>query len=150
MEEREWLIERFQQHRPHLRAVAYRMLGSMSEANDALQEAWLQFATPEPGSAENMQAWLTTIVGRICLNTLSSRQARRKEPSVHVPDPVVSLGGDANPEDQALLAESVGLALLLVLDALAPAELCPRELGRAVSQPTAGHGRGEVVATKTA
>jgi RNA polymerase sigma-70 factor, ECF subfamily len=122
MDEREWLTERFQQHRSHLRAVAYRMLGSVSEADDALQQAWLQIRGQDPGSVENMQAWLTTVVGRVCLNMLRSRRARREELSVHVPDPVVSLGQDADPEHEALLAESVGLALLVVLDALTPAE----------------------------
>jgi RNA polymerase sigma factor (sigma-70 family) len=122
MDEREWLTERFQQHRSHLRAVAYRMLGSVSEADDALQEAWLRIRDQDPESVENMQAWLTTVVGRVCLNMLRSRRTRREEPSVHVPDPVVSLDEDADPEHEALLAESVGLALLVVLDALTPAE----------------------------
>jgi RNA polymerase sigma-70 factor (ECF subfamily) len=122
MDEREWLTERFQQHRSHLRAVAYRMLGSVSEADDALQEAWLRIRDQDPGSVENMQAWLTTVVGRVCLNMLRSRRARREELSVHVPDPVVSLDEDADPEHEALLAESVGLALLVLLDALTPAE----------------------------
>jgi RNA polymerase sigma factor (sigma-70 family) len=122
MDEREWLTERFRQHRSHLRAVAYRMLGSVSEADDALQEAWLRIRDQDPESVENMQAWLTTVVGRVCLNMLRSRRTRREEPSVHVPDPVVSLDEDADPEHEALLAESVGLALLVVLDALTPAE----------------------------
>jgi RNA polymerase sigma factor (sigma-70 family) len=121
MDEREWLTERFQQHRSHLRAVAYRMLGSVGEADDALQEAWLRIRDQDPGSVENMQAWLTTVVGRVCLNMLRSR-ARREERSVHVPDPVVSFDEDVDPEHEALLAESVGLALLVVLDALTPAE----------------------------
>jgi RNA polymerase sigma factor (sigma-70 family) len=122
MDEREWLTERFQQHRSRLRAVAYRMLGSVSEADDALQEAWLRIRDQDPESVENMQAWLTTVVGRVCLNMLRSRQARREEPSVHVPDPVVSFDEDVDPEHEALLAESIGLALLVVLDALTPAE----------------------------
>ena len=122
MDERECLTERFQQHRSHLRAVAYRMLGSVSEADDALQEAWLRIRDQDPESVENMQAWLTTVVGRVCLNTLRSRQARREKHSVHVPDPVVSFDEDGDPEHEALLAESVGLALLVVLDALTPAE----------------------------
>jgi RNA polymerase sigma-70 factor, ECF subfamily len=122
MDEREWLTERFERHRSHLRAVAYRMLGSVSEADDALQEAWLRIRAQDPARVENMQAWLTTVVGRVCLNMLRSRRARREEPSVHVPDPVVSLDEDADPEHEALLAESVGLALLVVLDALTPAE----------------------------
>src|ERR671935_224157 len=122
MGEREWLTERFEQHRPRLRAVAYRMLGSVSEADDALQEAWLRIRDQDPATVENMQAWLTTIVGRVCLNMLRSRRARREELSVHVPDPVVSFNEDVDPENEALLAESVGLALLVVLDALSPAE----------------------------
>jgi RNA polymerase sigma-70 factor, ECF subfamily len=121
MDEREWLTERFEQHRPHLRAVAYRMLGSLSESDDALQEAWLRIRDQHPTSVENMQAWLTTVVGRVCLNMLRSRRARREELSVHIPDPVVSLE-EEGPEHEALLAESVGLALLVVLDALTPAE----------------------------
>ena len=123
MDERDWLTERFQQHRGHLRAVAYRMLGSATEADDALQEAWLRIRDQDPGSVENMQAWLTTVVGRVCLNMLRSRRARREELSeVHVPDPVVTLGDTVDPEQEAILADSVGLAMLVVLDTLAPAE----------------------------
>jgi RNA polymerase sigma factor (sigma-70 family) len=124
VDEREWLTERFQQHRPHLRAVAYRMLGSVSEADDALQEAWLRIRDQHPESIENMQAWLTTVVGRVCLNMLRSRQARPQEElwEVHVPDPVVTFADSADPEQEALLADSVGLALLVVLEALTPAE----------------------------
>ena len=123
MDEREWLSERFQEHRPHLRAVAYRMLGSVAEADDALQEAWLRIRAQDPGSVENMQAWLTTVVGRVCLNMLRSRRARREDLSdVHVPDPIVSFPGPADPEHEALLADSVGLALLVVLETLSPAE----------------------------
>jgi RNA polymerase sigma-70 factor (ECF subfamily) len=98
------------------------MLGSVSEADDALQEAWLRIRGQDPARVENMQAWLTTVVGRVCLNMLRSRRARREELSVHVPDPVVTFDEDADPEHEALLAESVGLALLVVLDALTPAE----------------------------
>jgi RNA polymerase sigma factor (sigma-70 family) len=123
MEEREWLTERFEQHRPRLRAVAYRMLGSLSEADDAVQEGWLRIRDQDPGTVENMQAWLTTVVGRVCLNMLRSRRARPNElPEARVPDPVVSLANSVDPEQQALLADTVGLALLVVLDALAPAE----------------------------
>ncbi|MGB0094789.1 MAG: sigma-70 family RNA polymerase sigma factor, partial [Solirubrobacteraceae bacterium] len=122
MDEREWLTERFQQHRSHLRAVAYRMLGSVPEADDALQEAWLRIRDQDPASVENLQAWLTTVVGRVCLNMLRSRRSRPEELCVHVPDPVVSFEEDDDPEHEALLAESVGLALLVVLDALSPAE----------------------------
>ena len=89
MNERDWLTERFQEQRPHLRAVAYRMLGSAPEADDALQEAWLRIRDQDPGGVENMQAWLTTVVGRVCLNMLRSRRARREVSEVHVPDPVV-------------------------------------------------------------
>jgi RNA polymerase sigma factor (sigma-70 family) len=121
MDEREWLTERFEQHRPHLRAVAYRMLGSFSETDDALQEAWLRIRDQDPGNVENLQAWLTTIVGRVSLNMLRARRTRREESSVHVPDPVVSFDDDGV-EHEALVAESVGLALLVVLDALTPAE----------------------------
>src|ERR687891_19108 len=121
MDEREWLTERFEQNRPRLRAVAYRMLGSVSETDDALQEAWLRIRDQDPETVENMQAWLTTVVGRVCLNMLRSRRARREEPSVHVPDPVVSFEDDG-PEHEALVAESVGLAMLVVLEALTPAE----------------------------
>src|SRR5215208_1400000 len=109
MDEREWLTERFEQHRPHLRAAAYRMLGSVSETDDALQEAWLRIRDQDPGTVENLQAWLTTVVGRVCLNMLRSRRARREVLSVHIPDSVVRVEEDG-PEHEALLAESVGLA----------------------------------------
>ena len=112
----------FEQHRPHLRAVAYRMLGSVSEADDALQETWLRIRDRDPEGVENMRAWLTTVVGRVCLNMLRSRKARREELSVHVPDPVVGAAEEDGLEHEALLAESVGLALLVVLEALTPAE----------------------------
>ncbi|MGH2873930.1 MAG: sigma-70 family RNA polymerase sigma factor [Solirubrobacteraceae bacterium] len=121
MDEREWLTERFEQHRPHLRAVAYRMLGSVSESEDALQEAWLRARGHDPATVENTQAWLTTVVGRVCLNMLRSRRARREEHPGHVPDPIVSFEEDGL-EHEAVLADSVGLALLVVLDALTPAE----------------------------
>ena len=123
MSEPEWLSERFQQHRSHLRAVAYRMLGSTAEADDALQEAWLRIHDLDAGSIDNMQAWLTTVVGRVCLNMLRARHTRdEKLLDVHVPDPIVTFSDVANPEQQALVADSVGLALLVVLDALTPAE----------------------------
>lgn len=123
MDEHEWLTERFQQHRSHLRAVAYRMLGSVTEAEDALQEAWLRVRDHEPGGIDNVQAWLTTVVGRVCLNMLRSRKTRREQFSeVHVPDPVVSFEEALDPEQEVLIAESAGLALLVVLDALSPAE----------------------------
>ena len=123
MDERESLTERFEQHRGHLRAVAYRMLGSLTEADDALQEAWLRIRDQDAGSVENMQAWLTTVIGRVCLNMLRARRARPEEVSdFHVPDPVVSLDDSVDPEQETLLADSVGLALLVVLDSLSPAE----------------------------
>src|ERR1700677_851016 len=122
-DEREWLTERFQQHRSHLRGVAYRMLGSVTDTDDALQEAWLRIRDQDLRDVENMQAWLTTIVGRVCLNMLRVRRARREEFSdVCVPDLVVSLEDSADPEQEALLADSVGVALLVVLDALSPSE----------------------------
>lgn len=123
MNDREWLSERFQRHRSHLRAVAYRMLGSVAEADDALQEAWLRIHDQDAGNIENMRAWLTTVVARVCLNMLRSRRVRREEFSgVHVPDPVVTLPGAASPEQEALLADSVGLSPLVVLESLTPAE----------------------------
>ncbi|GAA2706841.1 MULTISPECIES: sigma-70 family RNA polymerase sigma factor [Streptomyces] len=128
MDERDLLAERFEASRDHLRAVAYRMLGSLSEAEDAVQEAWLRLSRSDSGAIENLGGWLTTVVSRVCLDILRSRTARGEEPmGVHVPDPVVSHighegGGGTDPEQQALLADSVGLALLVVLDTLAPAE----------------------------
>lgn len=123
MAEREWLTERFQEHRQHLSAVAYRMLGSVAEAEDAVQETWLRIRDQDPRTVDNMRAWLTTVVGRVCLNVLRSRRARRNEfPDVHVPDPVVTLRDAPSPEREALVADSVGLALLVVLDTLSPAE----------------------------
>jgi RNA polymerase sigma-70 factor (ECF subfamily) len=120
----ELLADRFTEHRGHLRAVAYRILGSLPEADDAVQEAWVRFAAAGDDGVENLKAWLTTIVTRVCLNVLRARAARPEQPAgVRVPDPVVLLPGDApDPEQEALLADSVGLALLVVLDALAPAE----------------------------
>jgi RNA polymerase sigma-70 factor (ECF subfamily) len=123
MDERDWLTQGFERHRSHLRGVAYRMLGSVTEADDALQEAWVRICDQDSGTVENMQAWLTTVVGRVCLNMLRARRARREDLSdVHVPDPIVSLGQSGDPEQEALVAESVGLALLVVLDTLSPPE----------------------------
>jgi RNA polymerase sigma-70 factor (ECF subfamily) len=116
------ITERFQEHRSHLRAVAYRMLGSLNEADDALQEAWLRIHQQDPAGIDNMQAWLTTVVGRICLNMLRSRTSRREQLTPHVPDPVVSFDSVDDPEHDALVADSIGLALLVVLDTLTPAE----------------------------
>jgi RNA polymerase sigma factor (sigma-70 family) len=126
MAEPDWLTEGFEKNRGRLRAVAYRMLGSLAEADDAVQEAWLRVARADASDVDNLSAWLTTIVARVCLNTLRSRNARREEPlDVHVPDPVITRadGPDpSNPEEQALMADSVGLALQVVLETLPPAE----------------------------
>src|ERR671930_988235 len=123
MDERDRLAERFEEHRGHLRAVGYRMLGSLSEADDAVQEAWLRLSRQDAGSIENLGGWLTTVVARVCLNMLKARGVRREEPvGVHVPDPVVSPEDGVDPEHEALLADSVGLALLVVLETLEPAE----------------------------
>ncbi|MEV4756036.1 RNA polymerase sigma factor SigJ [Micromonospora sp. NPDC049559] len=123
MDERERLAERFEEHRSRLRAVAYRILGSVSEADDAIQEAWLRASRVDIGEIENLGAWLTTLVGRVCLNMLRSRERRREDPlDVGIPEPVVSRESGTDPEYEALLANSVGLALLVVLDSLAPAE----------------------------
>jgi RNA polymerase sigma-70 factor (ECF subfamily) len=123
VDEREWLTERFEEHRSRLRAVAYRMLGSVSEADDAIQDAWLRLSRAEPGNVENLAGWLTTVVARVCLNMLRSRERRREEPlGVHVPEPIISREDGADPEQAAVLADSVGLALLVVLEALTPAE----------------------------
>jgi RNA polymerase sigma factor (sigma-70 family) len=123
MDERDWLAERFEEHRGHLRAVAYKMLGSLSEADDAVQESWLRLSRSDTSEVENLRAWLTTVVARVSLNVLRSRRTRREEPlDVRVPDPVVSRDDGTQPEHEALLADSVGLALLVVLDTLGPAE----------------------------
>jgi RNA polymerase sigma factor (sigma-70 family) len=119
----EWLAQRFEEHRTHLRAVAYRMLGSVNEADDAVQEAWLRLSRADTSGVENMGGWLTTVVARVCLNMLRSRKARREQPlDVHVPEPIVSRADGVDPEHEALLADSVGLALMVVLDTLTPAE----------------------------
>ena len=118
MDEQEWLADRFEEHRARLRAVAYRMLGSLAEADDAVQDTWMRVSRSGASEVENLGGWLTTIVARVCLNILRSRRVRREESlGVHLPDPVIT-----SPEEQALLADSVGLALLVVLDRLAPAE----------------------------
>src|SRR5512147_1038942 len=123
MTENEWLADRFEAHRGHLRAVAYRMLGSLTEADDAVQDTWLRLSRAGAGEVENLGGWLTTIIARVCLNMLRARNTRREDSlEVHLPDPVVSPEGELHPEEEALLADSVGLALLVVLDTLAPAE----------------------------
>jgi RNA polymerase sigma-70 factor (ECF subfamily) len=123
MDEHDWLVDRFEEHRTHLRAVAYRMLGSLSEADDAVQEAWLRLSRADTSEVENLGGWLTTVVARVCLNMLRSRRTRREESlDVFVPDPIVSREDGVDPEGEALLADSVGLALLVVLETLEPAE----------------------------
>src|SRR5881275_1776073 len=123
MEEHEWLAEQFEAKRTHLRAVAYRMLGSLSEADDAVQESWLHLSRSSTSGVENLGGWLTTVVARVCLDMLRSRKSRREEPlGAHVPEPIVSREDGIDPEHEALLADSVGPALLMVLETLAPAE----------------------------
>lgn len=123
MSERDRLAARFEENRRHLRAVAYRMLGSLSEADDAVQEAWLRLHGAESDGIENLSAWLTTVVARVSLNMLRSRAARREESfGPHLPDPIVDPADGVDPEHEALLADSVGLALLVVLDTLRPPE----------------------------
>jgi RNA polymerase sigma-70 factor (ECF subfamily) len=123
MDEREWLAHRFEEHRAHLRAVAYRMLGSLSEADDAVQEAWLRLSRTDASQVENLGGWLTTVVGRVALNMLRARKTRREEPlDSHLPDPIIDPTDGGNPEHEALVADSVGLALLVVLETLTPAE----------------------------
>jgi RNA polymerase sigma factor (sigma-70 family) len=124
MDERDWLTQRFQEHRPRLRALAYRMLGSTSEADDALQEAWIRLSRSNAAEIDNLQAWLLTVVGRVALNMLRSRKTRGEQPlDAHLPDPIVDRAeGGIDPEHEALLSDSVGLALLVVLETLTPAE----------------------------
>jgi RNA polymerase sigma-70 factor (ECF subfamily) len=123
MDQDERLAARFEEHRGRLRAVAYRMLGSLADADDAVQETWLRLSRAGADEVENLAGWLTTITARVCLNILRSRRSRREDAfGVHVPDPVVAGDGDPQPEEEALLADSVSLALLVVLDTLAPAE----------------------------
>jgi RNA polymerase sigma-70 factor (ECF subfamily) len=123
VDERDWLAKQFDEHRGRLRAVAYRMLGSLSDADDAVQEAWLRLNRSDASEIDNLGAWLTTVVGRISLNMLRSRRRRGETPpGVHVPEPVIDSEDGLNPEHEALLADSVGLALLVVLETLSPAE----------------------------
>jgi len=121
----DWLAEQFEQHRAHLRAVAYRMLGSASEAEDAVQESWIRLGRTDVSAVENLRAWLTTVVARVCLDMLRTRTSRREDPlddnATHVPDPVITRA-DEDPESDAMVADSVGLALLVVLETLEPAE----------------------------
>jgi RNA polymerase sigma factor (sigma-70 family) len=123
VDERDQLADRFEANRSHLRAVAYRMLGSVSEADDAVQESWLRLSRSKTAELENLRAWLTTVVARVSLDMLRSRKSRREEPlGAHLPEPIVSREDGVDPEHEALLADSVGLALLVVLETLAPAE----------------------------
>ena len=123
MEQRDWLGERFEEHRPRLRAVAYRMLGSTTEADDAVQEAWIRLSRSNSSEIDNLEAWLVTVVGRVALNMLRARKTRREEPfDERLPDPIVDRVDGVNPEHEALIADSVGLALLVVLETLTPAE----------------------------
>jgi RNA polymerase sigma factor (sigma-70 family) len=123
MTDQDWLATRFEAHRGHLRGVAYRMLGSLTEADDAVQEAWIRLSRTDTSDVENLRAWLTTVVGRVCLNMLRSRRTRREAPlETHVADPLVSSEAGIDPEQEALLGDSLGLALLAVLDALSPSE----------------------------
>ena len=123
MDELNVLAERFETHRAHLRAVAYRMLGSLAEADDAVQEAWLRLSRSEASEIESLRGWLTRVVARVCLDMLRSRTARREESfDLHMPDPIVGRADGHDPEQEAVLADAVGLALLVVLDTLTPAE----------------------------
>src|ERR687893_3041703 len=154
MDDHDWLAQRFEENRTHLRAVAYRMLGSIGEADDAVQEAWLRLSRSDAGGIENLEGWLTTVVGRVCLNVLRSRRSRREEflddPRVGtlVPDPIVGQEGRTDPEHEVLLGDSVGLALLVVLETLSPTERLAfvlhdvfgvpfREIGRIVGRSPA-------------
>src|SRR4029078_132462 len=135
---RDWLAERFEEHRPHLRAVAYRMLGSTTEADDAVQDAWLRFSRADPRGVDNLRGWLTTVVARLCLDMLRSRSSRREDlAGVHLPAPIVARAGSSpsphvpvcaggaaspRPDEEVVLADSVGFALLVVLETLSPAE----------------------------
>jgi RNA polymerase sigma factor (sigma-70 family) len=122
-DQRDWLAEQFEEHRPRLRAVAYRLLGSLTEADDAVQESWLRLSRTDADAVENLGAWLTTVVGRVSLNMLRSRRSRREEPlGPRLPDPIVDRADGTDPEHEALLADSVGLALLVVLETLSPPE----------------------------
>ena len=123
MNDQDWLAERFEANRSHLRGVAFRMLGSVTEADDAIQEAWIRLSRTDTSDVDNLRAWLTTVVGRVCLNMLRSRRTRRESSlETHVPDPIVSPEAGVDPEQEALLGDSVGLAMLVVLNSLTPAE----------------------------
>src|SRR6266576_1769318 len=119
----EWLAEQFEQHRTHMRRIAYRMLGSLSDTDDAVQEAWLRLSRADVAAVGNLGGWLTTVVGRVCLDMLRARNSRREDyVGSWLPEPIVSIDDSATPEEEALIAESVGLALLVVLETLTPSE----------------------------
>jgi len=123
MSDHDWLAEKFEEQRPHLRRVAYRMLGTLDESDDAVQEAWLRLSRTDDSAIENLGGWLTTVVARVCLDTLRVRRSRREDyVGSWLPEPIVTVGDQADPEQEALLADSVGLALLVVLETLTPAE----------------------------
>jgi RNA polymerase sigma factor (sigma-70 family) len=123
MNDQDWLAERFETNRAYLRGIAFRMLGSLTEADDAVQESWIRLSRTDTSDVDNLRAWLTTVVGRVCLNMLRSRKTRREASlETHLPDPIVSPKEGIDPEQEALLGDAVGLAMLVVLDALAPAE----------------------------
>jgi RNA polymerase sigma factor (sigma-70 family) len=125
MREGDWQAERFEEHRSHLRAVAYRMLGSMTEADDAVQDAWLRFNRADTPRVENLGGWLTTVVARVCLNMLRARKSHREqslEANPRLPEPIISRENGLDPEQEVLLGDAVGLAMLVVLETLAPAE----------------------------
>ena len=136
MEEQNWLAQKFEENRRHLRAVAYRMLGSLNEADDAVQEAWLRLNRSDPSDIKNLGGWLTTVIGRVCLDMLRSRKSRREDSlDARMPDPILSREDGIDPEREALLADSVGLALLVVLEALAPPERLAFVLHRMFAVP---------------
>ena len=123
MSETNWQAAQFEEHRAHLRAVAYRMLGSLSEADDAVQDAWLRSSRADTDHVENMRGWLTTVVARVCLNILRKRRARGEESlEARLPEPIVSTAGEPTPEQESLLADAVGMAMLVVMDTLSPPE----------------------------
>src|SRR5882757_276150 len=123
VDDQDWLAEQFEEHRPHLRAVAYRMLGSLGETDDAVQEAWLRLSRSDTATVSNLGGWLTTVVSRVCLDLLRARRARQEEyVGSWLPEPIVSLDERVDPEQEAILADSLGIALLVVLETLTPAE----------------------------
>jgi RNA polymerase sigma-70 factor (ECF subfamily) len=150
MSERDYLADRFEEHRTHLRGLAYRMLGSLSEVDDAVQEAWLRLSRTDAAAIENLGGWLTTVVARVCLDMLRSRQSRREEPlTADAPEPAAAgTRGGSSPEQEALLADSVGLALLVVLDRLTPAERLAFVLHDMFAMPFEEMGRSSAAPQK--